>query len=351
MSKKRICIIFGGQSSEYSVSLESTYSILNHIDHNKFDIYLIGISRFGEWKHFDGNNEQIKNDTWYHQELNPVYICPDALKQCLIEIKDKEVIEVKVDAFFPILHGKNGEDGSVQGLIQLSHIPLIGCNVLSSVLCMDKYRAHQIVENNGIKVPKSIHLNNIHSYIDKKEEILALHLPLYIKPVRSGSSLGMSRIDSFDLLDEAVYHSFEYDDTVIVEEEVNGFEVGCAVMGIDELIVGEVDEIEISNGFFDFQEKYTLKTSKIHMPARIDPKVKEKVQQTAKEIYKILGCKVFARVDMLLTKDNEIIFNEVNTIPGFTAHSRYPQMMKGIDIDFQQLLTSLIEMGIKDANH
>lgn len=349
--KKTIAIIFGGQSSEYSISLESTYSVLNHIDHERFDVYMIGISRNGEWKHFVGDINKIENDSWYHEKLNHVYICPDATKRCLIEIIDSQINEIKVDAILPILHGKNGEDGSIQGLIQLSSIPLIGCDVISSALCMDKYRAHQLVKMQGIEIPQSVYLENKESYFNKKEEILSLRLPLYIKPVQSGSSLGISRITSFDLLDQAVEHSFEYDHNVIIEEEVNGFEVGCAVMGVDELIVGEVDEIEISEGFFNFEEKYTLKTSKIHMPARIDDEMKSKIQATAKKIYKTLGCQVFARVDMFLTKDKEIIFNEVNTIPGFTAHSRYPNMMKGINIDFQHLLTKLIEMGIENADH
>ena len=351
MSKQTIAIIFGGKSSEYFVSLESSYSVLSHIDQNKFDIYMIGISQDGKWKHFIGNIEKIKENTWDSEKLPSVSICLDSTQQALLEIKNHQVQYIHVDAIFPILHGLNGEDGSVQGAIQLSHIPLIGCDVLSSSLCMDKYRAHQLVEKNGIAVPRSIFIENQKDYKLKRENILALNLPLYIKPIHAGSSLGISKIHSFEQLDQAVAKSFEYDHEIVVEEEIKGFEVGCAVMGIDQLTVGRVDEIELSHGFFDFEEKYSLKTSKIHMPARIDAQLEKQIQETAKQIYKILGCRVFARVDMFLTPDHTIVFNEINTIPGFTAHSRYPNMMKGIQLDFQQLLTNLIEIGINDANN
>lgn len=348
--KQKIAIIFGGKSTEYSVSLESAFSVLSNIDRTKFEIYMIGINQKGEWKHFEGDISMIPNNTWDHEKLHSVYVCLDSSKHCLIEIINQQIHEINIDAILPVLHGKNGEDGTVQGIVQMSGIPLIGCDILSSAVCMDKYRAHQLVEMNGIKTPKAIFLENQNVYADKKEEILTLKLPIYIKPLKSGSSLGISRIDSFDLLDEAVQKGFEYDDQMIIEEEVHGFEVGCAIMGIHDVIVGRVDEIELSNSFFDFKEKYTLQTAKIHMPARIDSQIEKKIQETAIRIYKILGCRVFARVDMFLTEDNEILFNEVNTIPGFTAHSRFPQMMKGRGIEFKDLLTQLIEMGIEDAN-
>lgn len=350
MKKKKIFVIFGGRSSEYSVSLESAFSVLSHIDQEKYEIYMIGINQKGEWKHFEGDIDFIQNDTWDYKQLHSVYINPDVSKHCLIEIIDKEIEEIKVDAVLPILHGKNGEDGTVQGIVKMAGIPLIGCDILSSALCMDKYRAHQLVEMNGIKTPRAVYLENYQAYHMKKQDILSLHLPLYIKPLKAGSSLGISKIESFELLDEAVQHGFQYDDQMIIEEEIKGFEVGCAVMGIDDLFVGRVDEIELSDGFFDFKEKYSLQTSQIHMPARISQPLEEKIQETARRIYKILGCRVFARVDMFLTPDHEIVFNEVNTIPGFTAHSRYPHMMQGAGVDFQELLTRLIEMGIEDAN-
>jgi len=348
--KKTIAIIFGGKSSEYSVSLESTYSVLSHLDRKKYDVYMIGITKKGEWKHFDGEMKLIEQDQWYHYSLNTVMIGLDPNSHCLLEVIDNQIVSIPIDAILPILHGKNGEDGTIQGIIQMSGIPLVGCDVLSSALCMDKYRAHQLVESYGIKVPKSIYLSHQDDYIKHRKDILNLKLPLYIKPIRSGSSLGICRIENFDDLDEALKYAFQYDNQVLIEEEIKGFEVGCAVMGIHDLQVGRVDEIELTKGFFNFKEKYTLETSNIHVPARIDNQLEKRIQETAKKIYRILGCQVFARVDMFLTPDEDIVFNEVNTIPGFTAHSRYPSMMKAAGISFTELLSELIEMGINYAN-
>ena len=172
--------------------------------------------------------------------------------------------------------------------------------------------------------------------------ISSFSYPLFVKPVRAGSSFGITKISDKSELVAAVDLAFEHDTEVIVEENIEGFEVGCAVLGIDEVIVGRVDEIELSQGFFDFTEKYTLKSSSIHMPARLDAATEKRIQETAIKIYKALGCSGFSRVDMFYTPSGEIVFNEVNTIPGFTSHSRYPNMMKGIGLSFAQMLEKLI---------
>ena len=169
----------------------------------------------------------------------------------------------------------------------------------------------------------------------------SLSFPLFVKPLRAGSSFGITKVADESALDSAIALALSHDSKAIVEEAVEGFEVGCAVLGREELIVGRVDEIELSEGFFDFTEKYTLKSSRIHMPARIDADTEKRIQEAAKTIYRALGCEGFARVDMFLTPDKEIVFNEVNTIPGFTAHSRYPSMMKGIGLSFAEMLDKL----------
>ena len=174
-----------------------------------------------------------------------------------------------------------------------------------------------------------------------------MSFPLFIKPVRAGSSFGITKVTENQELEAAIQLAFEHDTEVIVEENIDGFEVGCAILGIDELIVGRVDEIELSNGFFDYTEKYTLKSSKIYMPARIDAEAEKKIQKTAVTIYKTLGCSGFARVDMFYTPSKKIVFNEVNTIPGFTSHSRYPNMMKGIGLSFAEMLDKLIGLYVK----
>ena len=345
MIKKKIGVIFGGCSPEYNVSLESAYSAITNINKEKYDIILIGITKEGDWFKFEGDLENIKNDSWLQKgKCTKVVISSSKSDKGIIEIDNNNTNLIKLDAIFPILHGKNGEDGTVQGLIELSGIPLIGCNLLSSSLCMDKYLSHKLVQSYGIKVANSIVINNKTKDIYK--EIKKLNFPLFVKPVRAGSSFGITKIENETEIEQAIKEALKYDTEIIIEENIDGIEIGCAILGNDDLIVGEVDEIELSNGFFNYTEKYTLKTSQIHVPARIDKEIAQKAKETAKQIYKILKCKDFARVDMFLTPNNEIYFNEINTIPGFTSHSRYPNMMKQIGMSFEELVDKLISLEV-----
>ena len=218
----------------------------------------------------------------------------------------------------------------------------MGCGVEASALCMDKDRAHKMVRDAGFLVPNSVSFS--HNQMQKAMIQInsSLSYPLFIKPVRAGSSIGITKIyDSSELVD-AAERAFAWDTEVIVEESVPGFEVGCAVMGTENLTVGRVDEIELLGGFFDYNEKYTLQTSKIHMPARISQEAEHMIQKTAVNIYRILGCSGFARVDFFYTPDGIIIFNEVNTVPGMTEHSRFPNMMKEAGLPFPQMLDKLL---------
>ena len=344
MQKKSIAIIFGGNSTEYEVSLQSAYSVFDNIDSEKFDIIPIGITRSGEWFHYTGSMDNLLNNTWFEDssKLFPIVVSQNRSVKGFLEFSGDSYKTVKLDLVLPVLHGKNGEDGTLQGLFELAGIPIIGCNTLSSALCMDKDRAHKLANLAGVAVPKSVTFKEYEKDSAVAEINSSLTYPLFVKPVRAGSSFGITKISQKSELNEAIRLAFEHDSEVIVEENIEGFEVGCAVLGIDELITGRVDEIEISGGFFDFEEKYTLKTSNIYMPARIDEKDEKRIQETAKIIYKALGCTGFARVDMFFTPSGEIVFNEVNTIPGFTSHSRYPNMMKGIGLSFAQMLDKLI---------
>ena len=343
MQKKRIAVIFGGCSTEYNVSLESAFSVLIGLNTPKYDIVPIGITRQGDWYRYNGNYNNIKNNTWSidFRNLIPIAVSQSRESGGIIEFCKKENKVTTIDLVFPVLHGKNGEDGTVQGLFELAGIPIAGCNTLSSALCMDKDMAHRVVRTAGISVPKSIMLSQ-----SMRAELFhlskGLTYPLFIKPVRAGSSFGITKIYRGAELQAAVELAFEHDDRVIIEENIDGFEVGCAVLGKENLIVGRVDEIELTDGFFDYTEKYTLKNSKIYMPARIDAMCEKRIRETAMAIYQTLGCSGFARVDMFLTPSGEIVFNEVNTIPGFTSHSRYPNMMKGIGLSFEEMLDKLI---------
>ena len=347
MEKKVIAIIFGGNSSEYEVSLQSASSVLENINTEKYEIIPIGITRRGEWYRYNGEIDRIKNNTWCEDTGNliPIVVSQSPKIGGIIELEQKEARTVKIDLAFPVLHGKNGEDGTVQGLFEVANIPVVGCGTLSSALCMDKDMAHKLVGAAGISVPKSITIDA--GMITELSSLTKeLHYPLFVKPVRAGSSFGITKIYKEDELEAAVRLALEHDERVIIEENIEGFEVGCAILGKDDLIVGRVDEIELTDGFFDYTEKYTLKTSRIYMPARIDKLCEKKVQETAITIYRTLGCSGFARVDMFLQPTGRIVFNEVNTIPGFTSHSRFPNMMKGIGIDFKELVNKIIELAM-----
>ena len=198
--------------------------------------------------------------------------------------------ETQIDIAFPVLHGKNGEDGTVQGLLELAGIPIVGCGTLASSLCMDKDRAHKLVVQAGIKTPAGVVIDHILSDYEIIEHTKELSYPLFVKPMKAGSSLGITKLYDKELLPEAVRSAFLHDDQVIIEENIDGFEVGCAVLGNKELTIGEVDEIELTEGFFDYTEKYTLKSSKIHVPARIDSETASRIKEAAVTIYRALGC-------------------------------------------------------------
>ena len=346
--RKQIAILFGGCSPEYSVSLQSAYSVITHIDRKKYTPILIGISNAGDWFKYDGEIEKIPADTWWNEkDCIPVVVSPNRTVHGILTIKNGKIKEMYIDAAFPVLHGKNGEDGTVQGLFELAGIPVVGCGVLSSALCMDKDRAHKLVQAAGISVPQSFVLQN-----DMDAEIALMQAeeigyPLFVKPVGAGSSYGITKVTERNQLPAALKLAFSYDNKVIIEECISGFEVGCAVLENDGLMVGEVDEIELEKGFFDFTEKYTLKTSSIHVPARISAEEATKIKEMAKLIYKTLDCRGFARVDMFLDDTGRIVFNEVNTIPGFTTHSRFPNMMKAVHISFEQIISIAIDKAVR----
>ncbi len=346
MKKKRIAVLFGGNSTEYEISLMSAYSVFENINYDKYDVIPIGITREGDWYRYEGDIKRIFENTWHTKscDLIPVCISQNRSAKGFIELDGDRCTFKSVDLVFPVLHGKNGEDGSVQGLFELAGIPIVGCGTLSSAICMDKERSHRLVSMAGIATPKSISFNesDYDTIADTVEDKLSF--PVFVKPVRSGSSFGVTKVYKRDELNSAIDSAFSYDNEIIIEENVEGFEVGCAVLGNEKLTIGRVDEIELSGGFFDYTEKYTLKSSKIYMPARIDSETEKLIQDCAATIYKTLGCSGFARVDMFLTPSGKIVFNEVNTIPGFTSHSRYPSMMKGIGFSFSEMLDKLLEL-------
>lgn len=346
-SRTTIALLFGGCSTEYHVSLQSAYSVFLQIDTSRYSVYLIGLHpQTGQWYWYRGNPERILHDEWCVEEFCvPVFPTTDRFIHGVQYVEDHSVHSISFDAALPILHGKNGEDGTVQGLLELTGIPIIGCDLLSSALCMNKDLAHRLVAAEGIATPKSILIQPAFDKEQLMHDIQTLGYPIFVKPVRSGSSFGITKVLAEQELLPAIERAFVHDSHVLLEEMIPGFEVGCAILGTNPLTIGAVDEIELSQGFFDYTEKYTLETAKIHVPARISDKKTKEIQETAKQIYTILGCKGFARVDLFLTPEEKIVFNEVNTIPGFTPHSRYPNMLKATGWSFAEVIRQLLKMG------
>lgn len=341
--KKNIAIIFGSSSNEYPISLMSTYNVLNAIDHEKYNIHVIGITKKNEWYLYNGSYEKILNDTWHQDSMiTPIMIDMSKLKLVV------DGLDLSMDAAMIVMHGKYGEDGCLQGLLKMLNIKVAGCGVLASAIGMNKKMSHIVAASCGIKVTSSIVISR--NALKESYQMLTkdLDCPLFVKPLNGGSSIGLTRIESKDQLEQAINLALKQDDQVVVEQEVKGFEVGCAIMGKDELVVGRVDEIFLDNCVFDFEQKYSQTKAKVIMPARIDHDLEKKIQESAKKIYRALGCQGFARVDMFISDANEIYFNEVNTIPGMTEHSRFSRMLSGVNISFPEVLDRIISESLYD---
>ena len=348
MRKLKIAVLFGGCSPEHEISLQSAYGVITHVDAEKYEPVLIGVTREGEWFYFTGAPEKIRDDTWNNPaDCAAAVVSPCRKTRGVLVFENDSVRVIKLDAAFPVLHGKNGEDGTVQGLLELAGIPVAGCGALSSALCMDKERAHRLAEAAGIRVPKSFTVNKESGSNEYFNPANDLGYPLFVKPVKAGSSFGVTKIFNESELPAAAKLAFEYDYEIIIEENIPGFEIGCAVLGGENPAVGVLDEVELACGFFNYNEKYTPDTSIIHVPARISKEKMLEAKETAIKIYRALGCRGFARVDMFFTPSGEIIFNEVNTIPGFTAHSRFPNMLAAAGMTFKQIVNGIIDLAVR----
>lgn len=342
----KLGVIFGGQSSEYSVSLHSVSSFLKQIHKEKYELYLIGVSQDGHFYLYNGSYEDIEHDKW----LNKDTCIPCSFIKGGIILLDFSFKRIALDCVFPVVHGKNGEDGTLQGLLEVNNIHYVGCNTLSSSMCMDKEITHILCERADIPCAKYICLkeNDIKTVEDIKK---LFPLPWLVKPCNAGSSYGVTKVNNESEFDNAIKEAFKYDGRgkILVEEFIEGRELGCAVLGNKEITVGSIDEIDTKKELFDFAAKYEMDKTEIHCPARISDKEFKTAQELARKVYITMNCSGFARVDMFIKKDGSIILNEVNTIPGLTSTSRYPTMMKQIGIEFPDLIDKLVELAEENS--
>ena len=346
--KKTVALLFGGCSPEYEVSLCSAAAVLRGLDPARYDVIPVGITRRGEWFRCACSADDIEAGHWTERPLIRASLSPDRSVHGLLEWDEAGVRPVRVDVVFPMLHGANGEDGTVQGLCELAGIPYVGCGVLGSAACMDKEIAHTLAAAAGVRIPRSVTLYKGEEG-SPLERAAGLLYPLFVKPANAGSSYGITRVERADELTAAVELAFAFDSKAVVEEEIPGFEVGCAVIGNRELFIGEVDEVALGERWLDYEEKYGNRTAEIRLPARISPESRDKIRDTAAVLYQALGCRGFARVDMFLTPAGDVVFNEINTIPGFTAHSRYPKMLEAAGMPFSAIAERLITLAEEPA--
>lgn len=356
MSKLRVAVIFGGVSSEHDISQKSAAFVIDNIPRNKFEVVSIGITKSGRWLYYPGETENIADGTWKnHPDCAAAIISPDRSNKGILKIMDDGSYSLlKIDCVFPVLHGKNGEDGTIQGLLTLAGIPFVGCDTISSACCMDKAVTHTLLDAAGIKTAEFVSLTRtdipkLETYVEEIPKKLSF--PIFVKPANAGSSVGVSKATNAEELKKAIKIAFSQDSKVLCEKTIVGAEVECAVLGNDYPEASIVGEIASANDFYDFDSKYLLADSQLYMPARIDEKTAERVRQIAVAAYKAMGCSGLSRVDFFVTKDNDIILNEINTLPGFTSISMYPKLWEKCGKDSAQLLTELIELAIERSDY
>jgi D-alanine-D-alanine ligase len=349
--KIKIGVVFGGRSPEHNISLLSASNVVENMDREKFDVFLIAIDKKGIWHHHKGElklnnagNAQLISLPEYD---NVIYLSQNANEHTIIDKSTGRVVS-KIDVLYPVLHGAYGEDGSIQGLAKVAGLPCVGCGILGSSAGMDKDVTKRLLRDSGIGVADFITLrkgyNDYLTYNDIKE---TLGGELFIKPANLGSSVGVSFVDNEEAFNKAVKEAFEYDPKVIVEEKISGREIECAVLGNEHPSASVIGEILPKTEWYTFENKYIDDDGAgLEIPASLSEEVSERAKSIALDTYVNLECFGMTRVDMFLKADGEIIVNEINTLPGFTKISMYPKLWSKSGIEYQELITKLIELAI-----
>ena len=354
--KKKLCILFGGRSSEHEVSLVSSYSVLANVDRELFDVISVGITKEGKWYLYTGDIEKIKDGTWIKdaENLDDVVIDPAPGSPNIVVLSKEGTVKerLSVDVVFPVLHGANGEDGTVQGLFEVAGVPFVGPDHTSSGVCMDKSFTKRIIEGvEGIRQAKAVILTRREYEKDREaafEKIREIGYPVFVKPARAGSSVGVKKVKEEENLAEALECAFAEDEKILVEEYIVGREIEVAVMESEGVIKASVPgEIDPGFEFYDYDTKYLNDTASYYIPARLDGETAEKVRSKAVKIFAALDCRTLSRVDFFVTEDNDIVFNEINTIPGFTPISMYPKLFINGGITYTEVISALVMSALK----
>lgn len=353
MKKLSVCILFGGISPEHEVSLRSAESVLKNIDKEKYNLFPVGITKEGDWILYGGKDySDLPSGKWVDNPNNHRVAISPIRGQGLLTFEGDCVVRERIDVVFPVLHGENGEDGSVQGLLQLAGIPYVGPHVAASAVAMDKTLTKLVVDHAGV-TQAAWHLvrgsdmgSRMEATLDSLEK--QFQYPMFVKPAGTGSSVGVSKAGSREDLEKALLAAGKFDDKVLVEEFIQGREIEVAVMGNESPVASICGEIDSGADFYDYDAKYITDTSVAYVPARIPEDVAESVRDTAVKVYKAIGCQGLSRVDFFVTwQENRVVFNEINTLPGFTSISMYPKLFGASGIPYSQLIDQLLEFALE----
>ena len=354
-NKIRFCVMFGGNSTEYEVSLKSSYSVLENADKEKYDIVKVGITREGQMYIYEGANENIKNNTWKDDSAN--------LRKALMSTSygdhavyainpDNTVERVAIDVVFPVMHGAYSEDGRLQGMLDMCGVPYVGPGCASSAVCMDKAFTKMVLNNYGIPMAATVYAtkNDVLTSIGSIQSDVEAELgyPVFIKPANSGSSVGVSKARNAEELKEALLKAIKYDTKILIEEAVVGREVEVAVMGNENPVALTCGEIISDADFYDYDDKYNNGTSTYNIPAKVSKATWLNLKRTAEGIFSYLDCKCLSRVDFFVCgEDEKIVFNEINTLPGFTNISLYPKMAMESGMTYSEIIDKLLALAIE----
>ena len=351
VKKLSVCVLFGGVSPEHEVSLRSAESVLNNLDKEKYNIFPVGITKTGEWILYGGRDySKLPTGEWQHCPENRRAAISPVRGQGLLNFEGDCVVRERIDVVFPVLHGENGEDGSIQGLLQLAGLPYVGPGVAASATCMDKTLTKLVADKAGIRqaawrlVTAQEVENSLDAALDRLEA--AFPYPIFVKPAGTGSSVGVAKAKNREALAAALRNAAKFDKKVLAEEFINGREVEVAVLGNDNPAASVCGEIDSGTEFYDYDAKYISDCARLYIPARIDEMTAEQVRDAAVKVFTAMGCRGLSRVDFFVTYEgSEIVFNEINTIPGFTSISMYPKLFEASGIPYSELLDQLIELA------
>ncbi len=353
MKKLNVCVLFGGISPEHEVSLRSAECVLSNLDPEKYNVFPVGITKNGDWILFGGKDySELPAGTWQDNPDNRRAAISPVRGQGLLNFEGDNVVREMIDVVFPVLHGENGEDGAMQGLLQMAGIPYVGPHVSASAVAMDKTLTKLVADNAGVpqaawQLVRNSDLQN------RMEEILSsiesrFQYPVFVKPAGTGSSVGVSKAADRAQLRDALLQAGIYDEKILVEEFIDGAEVEVAVMGNDSPVASVVGEIDSGADFYDYDAKYLTDTSVCYIPARISEEVAEQVREAAVRVYTAIGCQGLSRVDFFVTYEgSRVVFNEINTLPGFTSISMYPKLFAASGIPTPQLIDELLRLAME----